>query len=355
MIARGSNLLARRAFTLIEVVMSLLVLAILLAAVEASLVASTKAIPDPKSFTGAIRTGATAINRVASELVCAMSVTEMSAKAITFTVPDRNGDGTPETIRYAWSGVAGDPLTRTYNGGAAGNLTPSIQDFRLLYDKTSQPYYTTSEGAEVLVYSFTNTLLGQNVPISSISWPGQYVIPSFSNDVISWRVSRVKLRVHDNGSPDGTALVQLRTATPGGIPTNRVLDQATLVEKNLGSSYAWAEFGFSGHSNLNPNNGVCIVIPMTGSASDCGMVQKNTLSLLGAAKFIKSTDGGLSWTSSGLDNLLIYVYGVPTRQDPVAYNYFLSNVTVSVCTSSNAKAALTTTVKLLNTPQVAGP
>ena len=39
-------------------------------------------------------------------------------RSIEFTVPDRSdpADGTPETIRYSWSGDAGDPLLRRYNG-----------------------------------------------------------------------------------------------------------------------------------------------------------------------------------------------------------------------------------------------
>jgi prepilin-type N-terminal cleavage/methylation domain-containing protein len=342
-------------FTLIEMVTSLLMLAILLVAVEASLVASTKAIPDKKSLTGAISTGASAANRLSGELAYALTVTEMGASAITFTVPDRNGDGTPETIRYAWSGIAGDPLTRQYNGAAAGSIVASIQDFQLQYDKTSQSYYPTIEGAETLVFSYTNTLLAQNVDVSATSYPGEYFVPSLPNGTISWRVTRVKLRAHDNSSPDGIAQVQLRTATPAGTPTNRVLDQATMVENTLGSSATWVEYAFSANSGLDPNAGFCIVIPYVSGSGDCGQVQKNTLSLFSSSIFIKSLTTGNSWNTSGLDSLLLYVYGKPTRQDTVAYKYYLPSVRLSLRTTSNSQSAVATTVKLLNLPQVTGP
>ena len=55
--------------------------------------------------------GRTAADQMADDLKLALNFTEQTATAVTFTVPDRNGDAQPETIRYAWTG-AGAPLTR---------------------------------------------------------------------------------------------------------------------------------------------------------------------------------------------------------------------------------------------------
>ena len=41
----------------------------------------------------------------------------------------------PETIRYAWSGTPGDPLTRQYNGGTVLNVSDYVQFFSLDYSK----------------------------------------------------------------------------------------------------------------------------------------------------------------------------------------------------------------------------
>src|SRR5690606_30888846 len=56
---------------------------------------------------------------------------ERTATAATIAVPDRTGDGRPETIRYSWSGVVGDPLLYEYNGGAALSILDGVQQFRL--------------------------------------------------------------------------------------------------------------------------------------------------------------------------------------------------------------------------------
>jgi hypothetical protein len=44
------------------------------------------------------------------------------------TVPDRtDADALPETISYTWSGTAGAPLDRQYNGGTVASVLPSVQ------------------------------------------------------------------------------------------------------------------------------------------------------------------------------------------------------------------------------------
>ena len=64
------------------------------------------------------------------ELNYALSFTERPVNVVEFTVADRDGDESPEFIRYAWSGTPGDPLTRQYNGGTIAEL---VRDVHLLW------------------------------------------------------------------------------------------------------------------------------------------------------------------------------------------------------------------------------
>jgi hypothetical protein len=66
-----------------------------------------------------------------TDLQTAKSFTERTATAVTFTVPDRDGDNIDETIRYAWAGTPGDPLTYQLNGGTATTLADDVQQFNL--------------------------------------------------------------------------------------------------------------------------------------------------------------------------------------------------------------------------------
>ena len=74
-----------------------------------------------------------AMQMLTTDLGLATAITERTATAVTMTVPDRTGDGQPETVRYAWSGTAGDALTRQFNGGAASIIASNVCQFNLTY------------------------------------------------------------------------------------------------------------------------------------------------------------------------------------------------------------------------------
>ena len=65
---------------------------------------STQALPPVESVSRQETTASTVLCDLMADVGMALSFSERSTKAITFTVPDRNGDSLVETIRYAWSG-----------------------------------------------------------------------------------------------------------------------------------------------------------------------------------------------------------------------------------------------------------
>ena len=124
----------RSAFTLLELVLSLVVTTILMGALTSAMLLAGQAIPDAeKPLESTIATGEIA-NQMSGELYYALSFTERSAGAVTFTVADRDGDAAPETIRYAWSGTPGHSITRQYNGGTAAIMLENVQQFELGYN-----------------------------------------------------------------------------------------------------------------------------------------------------------------------------------------------------------------------------
>ena len=113
-----------------------------------------QAVPSSTSPTYAAILGYEAVGQMSTELAGALHITERTATAITFTVADRNGDGSPERIRYAWSGVVGAPLTRQYNGGGVVDVLADVQTFELGYDLksvTEQYPGPVVEGAEAVL------------------------------------------------------------------------------------------------------------------------------------------------------------------------------------------------------------
>jgi hypothetical protein len=121
----------RSGLTLIEMVVALLSSGVLVAGLAGALYLSTQAIPPIENITKKNTRAATVLYDLMSDIGMALSFSERTTKAITFTVPDRNGDNLVETIRYAWSGTAGDPLTYQYNGGPAINMAEDVRVFNL--------------------------------------------------------------------------------------------------------------------------------------------------------------------------------------------------------------------------------
>ncbi len=121
----------RLAMTLVELVLSLVIMSVLMAGMTSAILLASRATPAAASPATEQRALSEALDRFASELALATSITELTNTAITFTLPDRaHGAAGPETVRYDWSGTAGAPLTRAYNGATPATLVSQVTSMR---------------------------------------------------------------------------------------------------------------------------------------------------------------------------------------------------------------------------------
>ena len=179
----------RRGLTLLEMVVALLSSGVLVAGLASALYVSTQALPPVESVSRQETTASTVLCDLMADVGMALSFSERNTKAITFTVPDRNGDSLVETIRYAWSGTAGDPLTYQYNGGTAVHLAEDVQVFNLealtrdlLAEGASAPTVGT-----VMLEEFIGTKAATNVTTIAVAKPpgtegGNLLIAALSLD-----------------------------------------------------------------------------------------------------------------------------------------------------------------------------
>ncbi len=121
-------------FTLIELIVSLAAGSVLMVGLSSAIFVALRAsdpsnTPAANTFEGLVR-----LSDMVADLQYTQMISEQTATAITVTVPDRNDpDTNPETIRYAWSGTAGDPVTRQYNSGTVANVVEDVYDFGVQY------------------------------------------------------------------------------------------------------------------------------------------------------------------------------------------------------------------------------
>ena len=339
----------RCGFSLVELVTSLAIISILMVAMGSAIVIATRGLPDPTSPFAVKVVAAQMAAQLANELTYAITVTEATPTAITFTVADRDSDLVDETIRYAWSGVAGDPLTREYNSGTAINVVEDVQTLAFTYSlrtETGDPPPPTVEGPEIVLSSFVGSASTSGEGIKDLQWPGQYFNPSLPEDAISWRVTRVMVKAEKAASAGGQALVQLRTADDD-TPTTTVLEQQVMYETSLSAKRTWQEFSFSSVDSRPPGEGLCLVLAI-GVNPTAGRVE----SASGGPGYIETADAGASWTYDSARSLSHFIYGHVTTPNlsPPPPTSILLRVGLSLEAGTLEAIPLYTATTLLNEP-----
>jgi hypothetical protein len=347
-----------RGFSLLETVAAVGVTSIIMLGIGSAMLLAGRAMPDAHSPTTESVAGADAVEPIIAELQYAVAINQRSGRMIEFTVADRNGDGTPEVIRYEWSGVAGDPLTRRYNGGASLEALSSVRDFSLSYDvqtiSTQMP--RGNESQETLLISYSSSQDYFDYPIRDSEWYSEYFFPVLPADAMGWRVTRVKFWALQSGfSSNGRTKVQLQTPTTGNLPSGVVLEEKTLRESDLWLFYLQQEVTYTQAGNLSPQQGLCLVLRWAsgddGSCKIRGQYRNVTAPNLTLFKFKSDSS---SWSQLAGQSLLFSVYGtVTTPTTPqIQSTYYLNSVGIRLRTGTDSQAAVQTSVQILNRPEV---
>jgi prepilin-type N-terminal cleavage/methylation domain-containing protein len=337
------------AFTLVELLVSMVIVAVLMGAVASTIVLASRALPTAKSATACTIEAGTALDQFVAELESAVYISEHSQTAVAFTVADRNGDGLAERIRYAWSGVAGDPLTRQYNGGPAAAFINNVQQFSLAPEIQSITEAYPGAGVEdafdsVLVNKDSGTGFA-NYNVKTDQWLGQHFAMSLPGGSMGWRPTRIRFVVQKAAS--GTfSKVCLRPAGADLKPTSTVLQSQTMDSGTLPSSYAWIEFPFSGMDRVAPANAQCLVVRYfsgTGNAA--------TLQACSGSGLLTSADSGATWTYNSTSALRAQLYGKVTQPGATQYavTQYLTGMRIAMKVANVGRTA-ETIAQALNQP-----
>ena len=284
-------------------------------------------------------------------------ITDSNATCIEFTVADRNADDVPETIRYQWSGTAGDSLIRRYNAGTLAEILTDVQQFDLSYDlhTTTTEIPQANESGQTTLASYYSSYDLDSRDVKDDRWRAQSFAPSLPADTVSWKVTRVSFYAAAKNFISGQCKVQLQLATAGGLPTGIVLEQKTLYESTL-NLFGWTlkEFDFSNVSGLSPSQKLCFVLKWVSGAEACQVLIREEDAPASSAGYMQSTDGGVSWTQYSDQSFLFWVYGTVTTvgEPQVETTYNLKTVDLTLQRSDDTQTVVDTGVQLLNGPEV---
>lgn len=131
-IAGGTEKAPRSAYTIVELLVSTISATLLMTGLASSLYLAIRSF-DGSSNASATTLAADVHDEILVDLKHAKGFLERSSDAVTFTVPDRDGDLQDETITYAWTGLPTAKLNYAINGNAPVTLLEDVQDFELTY------------------------------------------------------------------------------------------------------------------------------------------------------------------------------------------------------------------------------
>jgi prepilin-type N-terminal cleavage/methylation domain-containing protein len=347
----------RPAFTLVELVLTTAIVGILMAGLSSAVVLATRALPNEDRNSSRVLEQRRWTDGLLADLEYAWHITERGANAITFTVADRNGDGSPECLRYAWTGKAGDPLTLEYNHAAATTVLENVQQFDLSYDLRSVTETYTGlpvEGAELSLVSYPLPLGGSDFTVDDKAWIGQYLAPTAGSlpvGCLTWRLTRVLFTAKTDGPTDATLGAQIRDWDPNYKPMTTVLEEALIPESTLSSSYAWCEAAYKSVAGLKPGQAVCLVLRR---AAGPGNAAKIRFDQNAGAGRVTTTNAGGNWTYDASKSMLYYAYGKATTAGPAqtAKRQFVTGVRVALRAGADSAARLDTLVRTMNVPEV---
>lgn len=339
---------SRGGFTLVEVTLAAALAAMLLTAMGSVVLMASKALPD-QSTRRAFVDQMSALNRLTADVTYATAVTGISATSIVVTVPDRDGDGRPESITYSWSGVRGEPILRQFNQGTPEALAGDIASFSLAGTTTqyaNPPTYSVS--AESMLASFTSILSLSRTTIKDSDWAGQVVPVSLSNGVTQFAITKIELLGRTSGSTDSVANVQIRR-TRSALPNTSVLASASLPESAFGSSNSWATASFASPPVLDAGTSVCLLVTWQSGNDACDLVYYKSLILSPGGSMVTTSDFGSSWNGDTTRSLSYRLWGKTYTPNPATYQTRLCAITVKLRGIANG-AERSVVVPLANQP-----
>jgi hypothetical protein len=355
----GSN---RAGYTLLEMMTTLPAVGLIVSGIATSVIIMFQAKrTDDNQFRNTYNAAVIA-QHITTDLETATSIISSSASHCDFYVPDRNGDGYPERMRYQWTGAAGSPantLQQIYQNNSAQNLLSNVTTFNLTYQSAGWDATTTdpTNPMQMVLHrhdaceggTFNRFQLGNN------RWCAQYFLPTLPVGALTWELGGIRFMAkYTDTSLDGNITIQIRTATAlTNVPTSTILAEVTIPEKILGPNYRWIDVPITPIKGNLPTSGLCIVILDRTASQNVAdvMYQQNGSNMAANANWFSSTNSGSTWTSANTtEDMRFYAYG--RYNSTSGTRRFMTGVDVSLETNGSSSQRVEDSARIIAAPEV---
>jgi type II secretory pathway pseudopilin PulG len=338
---------AAAAFTLIEMVLSMGILSLVLGAAMAVVTLAARSAPDPRdSFAEQIAMQSVA-DQIALDAGDASEVELVGKHEVRLVCDDMTGDDAPDTIVYAWTGVVGDPLVRSFNG-VSRVVIEEIQGLAF----TAQGVLLSTQGASQAATRTNQSVAG--VPLVG-SGGASYTVRSNAlgqrfkarvpSDATSWTLTGVALWLERDGLSDSQGAVQI-WSDDNGEPGS-MLAQRTFLEGSLSGTPTKETFALS-LAGLDPDAAYWIVVRATLLNSPCGVLEAGESVASDHECLARWSSSSSKWTTSAESSLVYEVRGDVSMTQPAST--VESRATALFVNLSTERTKATSGVRLAHRP-----
>jgi len=345
--------------TLVELVTAMVAGTVLLFDLAAVMMIASQVAYTPSASAKRLE-AAEAIQELGDEARYATYLVVRSGHVLDFVVTDRDGDAAAERIRYEWSGVPGQPLLRTYNGGTPVAVVDSVQDFQVSasIDSQTASFASTSDSTEAVLASNAATPSGLARSIGANDFSAQRINPSGFAGVpasaTSWNLTKVDFQGSRNSSPGTTLRVQIRSAgDPYDCPTGGVLGEVAVPQANLSGAATWNTVTYT-----SPIRGLALhrkySLVWRGTDGEAGTPLRLLTDDNAATSVHESSDAGATWTYMPSRQTYYRVYGTYTSPGTTVNvtRDYATRVNVVLQAGENASSRVDASIPLENTPEL---
>lgn len=315
------------AVTLVELVLSVTVLTLLLAAISSAIILATQAVPTEDAAAVVAGQQRRILAQFADELRFATAVAAATATELAFTTQDRDGDGDPDHYTYRWE--TPDQLVKVWPGGMAQTLTAAWSDGTFTYTTTDTVAVIPGLPVEGPRRQLINLSGGDGAgedgddededgdseTLDAGERAGQTFRPPLPTDAVAWSVTRIRVRLA-GVSNEGQLQIGVHATTRDGLPRAVPLNSIILDAEALDTELTWHDLSIANVTDISPDRPLALVItalqgnPAAGFAyhddySDSALAKINAVLWL-------SSDGGRSWRDADDAALQCAIFGTVT-------------------------------------------
>ncbi len=353
--------------TLVELVLCVGILGVLMLAMASTVALASRAIPSTSEEAVRLEMADETLRRLADEARYAIefpTLTGGESRRLLFTLADRDGDGNPERVEYAWSGVAGEPLTRSYNGGEPVAVVPGVRAFgvtpstRVVRETYVGPTYR--ESFDRVVHGYQYPAIRTAMTLSKDYWAGQaFQLPATAipERAVGWEPTEVSLRAAATGIPTDILDIAVHRASDNGLPVGGALARGQLLETLLLlGQFSFQPVPMSGSQVLAVDQPYALVTQVQGLIPGLAgvRVEREGSTGAGASNLLTSPGRTNSWSVANNLALIHEIKGRfwVRRPDQSVDRTYVTGAEVRLAFGDADTPARTTRIVAANTPEV---